>query len=330
MSKWESPKVGESAPKTAESQGVTFVDRLEARQRRFESGKIISTRPRKPALKRKGNDPKVSNSYEDNGWSDSYDEVDTSTSRVVYGDRSLIRRSERVKEPQILGPIIINNRIYSSNSNGDQNKSRRHAESRGSNATNIHLSEAENPVHQVKEISPNPSHQGGSRDDVLATEQPSSWKTEDSFSGTIIRLDPLAPQDITVHMALDTGDDLESDLEEHSRLRRLGRFLEAREQGHDKLEHYLDNAYVRCHIGQTLLEMQDFAYLQSIAEEYPPNLLVGKTQICWYFLLQVATSISDLDFTLDTLDEPAPTAATLLRPSWPSLDSTEVCICVLP
>ncbi|PNY28927.1 Uncharacterized protein TCAP_01158 [Tolypocladium capitatum] len=139
------------------------------------------------------------------------------------------------------------------------------------------------------------------------------------------RLNPLAPQDVTVHMSLDATNDLESVLEEHSRLRRLGHFNAAIAQFDDHLEHFLDNKYVLVQYGQCLLEAKQYKQLVNLATEYPPKPSEEALQLSWNILLQKAEVESALEFpVLQDASKLVESALNLVQATWPRLDSTEM------
>ncbi|KAL3297857.1 tetratricopeptide repeat domain-containing protein, partial [Colletotrichum asianum] len=96
----------------------------------------------------------------------------------------------------------------------------------------------------------------------------SDWHSEygDSLTDAInVTVKPEACQDITRHLELDVTDDPEQALEEFSKLRRLGHFNEALKLFKDRLDHLLDNAYVRVQYGHCLLDMMDIHGLSKLA-----------------------------------------------------------------
>lgn len=139
------------------------------------------------------------------------------------------------------------------------------------------------------------------------------------------RLNPLAPQDVTVHMSLDATDDLEGVLEEHSKLRRLGHFNAAMAHFEDHLEHFLDNKYVLVQHGQCLLEAKRYRQLANLAKDHPPKPSEEAMQLSWSILLQKAEVESALEFpVLQDTSKLVKSALSLVQASWPRLDSTEV------
>ncbi|KAG7284310.1 hypothetical protein NEMBOFW57_010682 [Staphylotrichum longicolle] len=103
----------------------------------------------------------------------------------------------------------------------------------------------------------------------------------------MLHLDPLSPQDVTVHMSCPVQDDLEGILEDCSRLRRLGHFAEAIALFRDRLSHFFDNRYVLVQYAQCLYEAGQYAEVVKLEEEMapprrtPPDAL----QIQWDMLL---------------------------------------------
>ncbi|POR36093.1 Uncharacterized protein TPAR_03713 [Tolypocladium paradoxum] len=149
---------------------------------------------------------------------------------------------------------------------------------------------------------------------------PSEPETPLSF-----RVNPLAPQDVTVHMSLDATDDLEGVLEEHSKLRRLGHFHAAISQFDDHLKHFIDNKYVLVQYGQCLLEAKQYKKLANLAAEYPPKPSEEALQLSWNILLQKAEVESALEFpVMQDTSKLVKSALSLVQASWPRLDSTEM------
>ncbi|EQB55938.1 hypothetical protein CGLO_04079 [Colletotrichum gloeosporioides Cg-14] len=68
---------------------------------------------------------------------------------------------------------------------------------------------------------------------------------------------------------MDMTEDVEEELEEFSRLRRIGHFKAARRYFEEHLESCIDNAYVLDQYSQFLLEISDVHTLTKLAREYP-------------------------------------------------------------
>ncbi|SPQ24225.1 506d5266-35dd-409b-b4ee-d2a11c6de632 [Thermothielavioides terrestris] len=142
----------------------------------------------------------------------------------------------------------------------------------------------------------------------------------------LLRVDPLAPQDATVHLSLPLQDDLEDLLEECGRLRRLGHFADAIALFQNRLSHFFDNRYVLVQYAQCLFEGGQFAQLGKLAEEKAPRRLPqpDALQLNWDMLLLAAEkgpykSQFDNHEALDML----PAIKDIITASLPKLDSTE-------
>lgn len=78
-------------------------------------------------------------------------------------------------------------------------------------------------------------------------------------------LDPsINAKNVTVELEMDVFADLGDELEEFSRLRRLGRFSEARGFFHENLEAYISNPYVKVQYAEMLLAQGDYAKFDTI------------------------------------------------------------------
>ncbi|KLU91723.1 hypothetical protein MAPG_10240 [Magnaporthiopsis poae ATCC 64411] len=135
-------------------------------------------------------------------------------------------------------------------------------------------------------------------------------------------LDPLSPQDMTVHMSLPVGDDVEGVLEEFSRLRRLGRFSDALELfGREQLGHLIDNRYVLLQYGQCLFEAGWVGELGRLAEQQATRPERDALGISWSLLKWMAeVETPPLDEQRNILEA----GMVMLRSRWPALDSTEM------
>jgi hypothetical protein len=135
---------------------------------------------------------------------------------------------------------------------------------------------------------------------------------------TVININPLVPQDVTVHISLPLRDDLECALEDFSRMRRLGRFKEALELFDDRLAHFLDNQYVLVQYGLCLWDGGHMAKLVELAQKHPPSSRpTGALQLCWMILHSVAV-VGPLNEDIISAMIP------MLNHSWPHLSSVEV------
>ncbi|KAL8364970.1 hypothetical protein RB595_003994 [Gaeumannomyces hyphopodioides] len=138
----------------------------------------------------------------------------------------------------------------------------------------------------------------------------------------VLHLDPLSPQDMTVHMSLPVGDDVEGVLEEFSRLRRLGRFSDALELfGKEQLGHLIDNRYVLLQYGQCLFEAGWVGELGRLAEQQATKAERDALGISWSLLKWMAeVETPALDEQRNILEA----GIVMLRGRWPALDSTEM------
>ncbi|KAJ6444890.1 putative trehalase precursor [Purpureocillium lavendulum] len=140
-------------------------------------------------------------------------------------------------------------------------------------------------------------------------------------------LNPLEPQDVTIHMSLDATDDLESTLEEFSRLRRLGRFNDAVRHFETRLEHFLDNKYVLTQYGHFLDERVNAKEFAKLARRFPPQPVADSDalQLNWDMLVYLAGLENDIESpVLQDIDKLGDRALDLLQESFPNLDSTEM------
>ncbi|UNI16637.1 hypothetical protein JDV02_003059 [Purpureocillium takamizusanense] len=140
-------------------------------------------------------------------------------------------------------------------------------------------------------------------------------------------LNPLEPQDVTVHMSLDTTDDLQDALEEFSRLRRLGRFNDAARHFESHLEHFLDNKYVMTQYGRFLSERVNSKEFTELAKRFPPQEAAADDalELNWDLLVYMMGLESDIDTpVLQDVDKLGDKALDLLQEGFPNLDSTEM------
>jgi len=140
-----------------------------------------------------------------------------------------------------------------------------------------------------------------------------------------IFINPLKPQDVTVHMSLPLRDDLECVLEDFSRMRRLGRFREALDLFDEQLAHFIDNRYVLVQYGLCLYEAGHIARLSELADKHRPSRRPKDAlQLCWTLLVSVADVVlPDMEPNM-RFDDIVPTIAAMLTGSWPGLSSVEV------
>ncbi|KAG7044504.1 tetratricopeptide repeat domain-containing protein [Colletotrichum scovillei] len=138
-----------------------------------------------------------------------------------------------------------------------------------------------------------------------------------------VLVNPKSPQDVSLRTETAITEDFEEQLEEFSRLWRLGKFQEATTLFDECLKDLVDNPYILEQYGQCLLEKSDYLTLSQLAREFPPEPAEGTVQTSWYLLLQRAKASSELDFpTLSAIEKPG--ILQLLRKNWPKLDSTEI------
>lgn len=194
----------------------------------------------------------------------------------------------------------------------------------------IELPLGENPLNPFVQR-PRPRSISSSRTRPAPDPTPITIQETDGGDGrgpgrpVMLRVDPLCPQDVTVHMSLPVRDDLEDVLEECSRLRRLGHFATAIALFQDRLEHFLDNRYILVQYAQCLFEAGQYGRLQKLAEERrpqprdPPDAL----QLNWDLLL-LAAGIGPY-FARSNVHRILPAITPVLMSAWPRLDSTEVC-----
>ncbi|KAK0672410.1 hypothetical protein QBC41DRAFT_24961 [Cercophora samala] len=134
-------------------------------------------------------------------------------------------------------------------------------------------------------------------------------------------IDPMNPQDVTIHMSIPAQDDVEYLLEECSRFRRLGDFRQSLALFENQLEHLLDNRYILLQYGQCLFEAGQYSRLEALEHARWPSGPQDLLQLGWEMLLNGAEYIAQGSTNQRTNTRQAATA--LLRRKWPSLDSTE-------
>lgn len=143
----------------------------------------------------------------------------------------------------------------------------------------------------------------------------------------MLRIDPLSPQDVTVHMSCPVQDDLEDVLEDCSRLRRLGHFVEAIGLFRDRLGHFLDNRYVVVQYAQCLYEAGQHAEVEKLAEKKAPPCVEppDALQMNWDMLLLAAGGRrSSGHLHIDNKKGLVLAVKEVVAGHWPRLDSTEV------
>ncbi|KAK1450198.1 hypothetical protein CMEL01_07534 [Colletotrichum melonis] len=115
-----------------------------------------------------------------------------------------------------------------------------------------------------------------------------------------VNVDPQNPQDITIHTELVATIDLEEELEDYSRLVRLGRFKAAQKFFTYKLLGFIENAYVLDHYCEGLSAMPDFHKLSQIGETFVPRPQCGVVQAHTYMLLSKADFVGGVN-SMETL-----------------------------
>ncbi|KAF4865432.1 hypothetical protein CGCSCA2_v001449 [Colletotrichum siamense] len=137
-----------------------------------------------------------------------------------------------------------------------------------------------------------------------------------------VHVDPKNRRDITLHLDMDVTEDIEEELEQFSKLRRIGHFNEAKRYFEEHLENCIDNAYVLDQYGQFLLEISDIHTLTKLAREYPPGNVEKVASANWFLVCERALQLNDDVCPQDKLQQ-APDLRKLLT-NWPKLDSTEL------
>ncbi|KAF4813055.1 hypothetical protein CGCTS75_v013801 [Colletotrichum tropicale] len=121
---------------------------------------------------------------------------------------------------------------------------------------------------------------------------------------------------------MDMTEDVEEELEEFSRLRRIGHFKAARRYFEEHLESCIENAYVLDQYSQFLLEISDVHTLTKLAREYPAGDGQKAISASWVFICKRALQFDD-DACAQNVWRKTPDLRKLLR-NWPKLDSTEL------
>ena len=112
---------------------------------------------------------------------------------------------------------------------------------------------------------------------------------------------PFGNTDTTIHLALDVQDDLDSALDDLSRLSRLGDFTSARALFHEALESHLDKPQVLIRWGETLLRQGDYKGVLSINSgpienlgAYGPNSEAAKLAKLYWRLMRLEARYQSL------------------------------------
>ncbi|KAI6352940.1 hypothetical protein MCOR31_011810 [Pyricularia oryzae] len=167
--------------------------------------------------------------------------------------------------------------------------------------------------------------EGGNRSRRMLFSRPEIY-AQDSPTLPAIHVDPLDPEDQMIHMSLPASDDLEHELEEFSRLRRLGRFSDAFSLFDKRASHFLHNRYIRVQYGQCLFEAGELGRLAELAKEWEPkrySASVDAMGALWMFLAWEAEAV-----TLQLWERRSFLEAALymIQEAWPNLDSTEMAL----
>ncbi|ELQ37937.1 hypothetical protein OOU_Y34scaffold00567g84 [Pyricularia oryzae Y34] len=167
--------------------------------------------------------------------------------------------------------------------------------------------------------------EGGNRSRRMLFSRPEIY-AQDSPALPAIHVDPLDPEDQIIHMSLPASDDLEHELEEFSRLRRLGRFSDAFSLFDKRASHFLHNRYIRVQYGQCLFEAGELGRLAELAKEWEPkrySASVDALGALWMFLAWEAEAV-----TLQLWERRSFLEAALymIHEAWPNLDSTEMAL----
>ncbi|KAF5518721.1 hypothetical protein CGCA056_v009539 [Colletotrichum aenigma] len=101
-----------------------------------------------------------------------------------------------------------------------------------------------------------------------------------------VHVNPKTRRDVTLHVDMDVNEDLEEELEEFSKLRRIGHFEAAKRYFEDHLESFIDNSYVLDQYSQFLLEISDVHALTKLAREYPPKDVEQAASANWVLVFQ--------------------------------------------
>ncbi|KAK1725074.1 uncharacterized protein BDZ83DRAFT_621063 [Colletotrichum acutatum] len=142
-----------------------------------------------------------------------------------------------------------------------------------------------------------------------------------------VNVDPQNPQDITIHTELVATIDLEEELEDYSRLVRLGRFKAAQKFFTYKLSGFIENSYVLDHYCEGLAAMPDFHKLSQIGETFVPGPQCGVVQAHTYMLLSKADFVGGVSMLSRAANRQPPDWENCMKTvweHWPKLDSTEI------
>lgn len=167
--------------------------------------------------------------------------------------------------------------------------------------------------------------EGGNRSRRMLFSRPEIY-AQDSPALPAIHVDPLDPEDQIIHMSLPASDDLEHELEEFSRLRRLGRFSDAFSLFDKRASHFLHNRYIRVQYGQCLFEAGELGRLAELAEEWEPkrySASVDALGALWMFLAWEAEAVTLQLWERRSFIE---AALYMIHEAWPNLDSTEMAL----
>ncbi|TLD20604.1 hypothetical protein PspLS_08437 [Pyricularia sp. CBS 133598] len=172
--------------------------------------------------------------------------------------------------------------------------------------------------------------QGGTRPRRMIFSRPEIYE-QDNPGPRTIHVDPLAAEDQIIQMSLPASDDLEHELEEFSKLRRLGHFTDAFRLFEKRASHFLHNRYIRVQYGQCLFDAGELGLLAKLVKEWEPkrfSFSIDALDVLWMLLAREAEAV-----TLQLWERKSflKAAMYMIRDKWPSLDSTEMallaCLC---
>ncbi|KAI0478117.1 hypothetical protein F4859DRAFT_47977 [Xylaria cf. heliscus] len=103
---------------------------------------------------------------------------------------------------------------------------------------------------------------GESSSDELENEDHTSDNSQHRPEAHVVKASES--KDLTIHLELNVVEDIELDLDEFSRLAKLGNFNAANSFFFDNLQEQMDNAYVSVQYAQMLLDMGDYAAVEAL------------------------------------------------------------------
>jgi hypothetical protein len=143
--------------------------------------------------------------------------------------------------------------------------------------------------------------------------------------------------DLTVYLTMDLQEDLEDQLDELTRLSRLGHFSSAKEFFNENLQHYVNNPYVLVQYANLLLHQGDFKSVTLLKDdviykreaEQPNSEELEMLRVNWE-LMQILAKSHTLDTVLNAPDVFEDVIGVLediaesAPPGRPNISSTEV------